>query len=29
MADEIERAVRGNAGVIEEKLLVAPEEGDE
>jgi recombination protein RecA len=29
MADEIENAVRGNAGVIEEKLLVGPDDGDE
>ncbi|MBW3558258.1 MAG: recombinase RecA [Proteobacteria bacterium] len=29
MADAIESAVRGNAGVIEEKLLVGPEEGDD
>jgi recombination protein RecA len=29
MAGEIESAVRRNAGVIEEKLLVGPDEGDE
>ncbi|OJU10106.1 MAG: recombinase RecA [Caulobacterales bacterium 68-7] len=29
IADQIEKAVRGNSGVIEEELLVGPSEGDE